>query len=148
MTQKGNFVKNWIALGWGCMAMVAIAGTELKNVPEPLNKSLVSHGIQSAAMDGSVLRVVLNKPVLTELTYFTFIYHGICAEQWRSPQTFAKMGLRRVEVLDAAGAAGFAFDGDSATCADMGQMGKNFRTFIGERTTKCEAGRCASSAKK
>lgn len=136
-------MKNWIALGLGCMAIAAFAGTDLKNVPEPLNRSLTSHGTNSAAMDGGVLRVVLNKPVLTELTYFTFIYHGICAEQWRAPEKFATMGLTRVEVLDASGAAGFAFEGTAATCADMGQMGKSFGTYIGQRTSRCEAGRCA-----
>lgn len=131
----------------GCLAMVAYADTDLKNVPEPLNPSLRSHGTRSAAMDGGVLRVRLDKPVLTELGYFTFIYHGICAEQWRNPEKFARMGLTRVEVLDAAGAAGFAFSGDAATCADMGQMGKNFRTFISQRTTPCEAGRCGTIPK-
>lgn len=140
-------MKKWIALGFVWVATAALAGTTLKNVPEPLNHSLGSHGTKSAAMDGGTLRVVLNKPVLTELTYYTFIYHAICAEQWRAPEPFAKMGLKRVEVLDAAGAAGFAFDGDAATCADMGQMGKNFRTFISQRTAQCAAGRCASAAK-
>lgn len=135
-------MKNWIALGLGCIAMVSFAGTELKNVPEPLNKSLHLHGTKSAAMEGGVLRVLLNKPILTELTYFTFIYHGVCADQWRYPEEFAKMGLQRVEVLDAAGAAGFAFDGNTATCADMGQMGKSFGSYISQRSTKCEAGRC------
>lgn len=140
-------MKKWIAMGLGWMAMAAWAGTELHNVPEPLNHSLRSEGTKSASMEGGVLRVILNKPALSELAFFSFIYHDICAEQWRKPESFAKMGLKRVEVLDAAGVAGFAFDGDTATCADMGQMGKNFRTFIGQRTSKCEAGRCSSIPK-
>jgi hypothetical protein len=140
-------VKNWITWGMGCLAMVAYAGTELKNVPEPLRKSLGSHGTKSATMEGGTLRVVLDKAALTELTYYTFIYHNICADQWRAPEPFAKMGLKRVEVLDAASAAGFAFDGDAATCADMGQMGKNYRTFISQRTTPCTAGRCGAALK-
>lgn len=144
---KGNCVKNWIALGLGCLAMATVTAADIKNVPEPLIKSLRSHGTKSAAMDAGVLRVVLDKPALTELTYYTFIYHSICAEQWRAPEPFAKMGLKRVEVLDATGATGFAFDGNAATCADMGQMGKNFRTFISQRTAKCEAGRCGSVSK-
>ncbi len=127
--------------------MVAYAGTELKKVPEPLGKTLGSHGTKSAAMEGGTLRVVLDKAALTELTYFTFIYHSICAEQWRSPETFAKMGLKRVEVLNAGGTDGFAFDGDAATCAAMGQMGMNYRTFISQRTTPCAAGRCGAVAK-
>ena len=144
---KGNFVKNWITLGMGCLAMVAYAGTELTNVPEPLRQSLGAHGTKSAAMDGGVLRVVLNKPTLSELAFFTFIYHDVCAEQWRKPEPFAKMGLKRVEVLNAAGTDGFAFDGDAATCADMGQMGKNFRAAISQRTTPCAAGRCGAVPK-
>lgn len=52
------------------------------------------------------------------------------------------MGLQRVEVLDASGA-GYAFDGDTQTCAEMGQMGKNFRSFISARTMPCNGGRCA-----
>lgn len=140
-------MKNWIALGLGCLAMATVGAAELKNVPEPLNKALHSHGTKSAAMNEGTLRVVLDKPALTELTYYTFIYHSICAEQWRAPEPFAKMGLKRVEVLDAAGAAGFAFDGDAATCAAMGQMGMNYRTFISQRTTPCAAGRCGAVAK-
>lgn len=145
MSRKENAVKKWIAWGLGCMAVAAFAGAELSKVPAPLNQSLASHSTKSAAMDGGVLRVVLNKPALTELAFFTFIYHDICAQQWRQPESFAKMGLKRVEVLNAAGADGFAFDGDAAVCADMGQMGKNYRTFIGQRTAKCEAGRCGST---
>lgn len=127
-----------------CSAVLAWAGTDFKNVPALLEKSLGMHSVKNAAMEAGVLRVALHKTTLTELTYSTFIYHGICAEQWRSPEKFAKYGITRVEVLDAAGAAGFAFDGDAATCADMGQMGKNFGTFIGQRTSKCAAGQCAA----
>lgn len=136
-------MKNLLATAWAFVAMGAVAGVDLKNIPEALQKPLAMHSVKSASMDGGVLRVALDKPVLTELTYSTFIYHGICAEQWRNPAKFAKAGVTRVEVLDAAGAAGFAFDGDAATCADMGQLGKSFGTFIGQRTSKCEAGRCA-----
>lgn len=132
-----------VALLLGCSFAVAWAGTDFKNVPEPLQKTLGMHGVKNAAMEAGVLRVALHKTALTELTYSTFVYHGICADQWRNPEKFAKFGITRVEVLDAAGADGFAFDGDAATCADMGQMGKKFSSFIGERTSKCTAGVCA-----
>ena len=141
-------MKNWIVLGLGCVATVAFASMELKNIPEPLNQSLRLHGTKSATMEAGLLRVVMRQPTLTELTYYNFIYHGICAEQWRTPEKFAQIGLKRVEVLDAAGVAGFAFDGDATTCADMGQMGKNFRTFVDRYTAKCEAGRCGTASKK
>ncbi len=120
----------------------ALAAAPFAGVPEPLGKSLGMHSVQSATMQGGVLRVQLNKPVLTELTYYTFVYHGICAEQWHSPTAFKQMGLKRVEVLDAAGVQGFAFDGDTSTCAEMGNLGKKFGVFIGERTTRCDAGQC------
>lgn len=132
-----------IACILGSAAAWSLAAAPLPNVPEPLNKSLTSHGVKSAAWDKGVLRVQLDKPAVSELVYSTFIYHGICAEQWRSTAAFNKMGLTRVEVLDAAGTQGYAFDGDAAVCAEMGNLGKKFGVFIGERTSKCEAGRCA-----
>lgn len=141
-------MKNWLVWACACFASVAFAGPVLTNIPEALNHSLRSEGTKSAVMDAGVLRVVLNKPELSELAFFTFIFHDICAEQWRKPELFAKTGLKRVEALDAGGATGFAFEGDAATCAEMGQMGKNFRTFIAQRTTPCEAGRCGPSVKK
>lgn len=141
-------MKNGIAWICGCFASVVFAGPVLTNVSEPLSHSLRSDATKSAVMDAGVLRVILNKPTVSELVFYTFIYHDICAEQWRKPEQFAKAGLKRVEVLDAGGATGFAFDGDAATCAEMGQMGKNFRTFIGQRTTQCEGGRCGQVAKK
>ena len=80
--------------------------------------------------------------LVSELVYSTFVYYNICAVQWNHPEQFAQIALKRVELLDAAGAQGFAFDARGDVCVQMGKMGKNFRTFIAQYTVKCDAGTC------
>lgn len=132
-----------LSMALACATAGASASAPFAGVPEPLGSHLGMHQVKAASWNNGVLRVQLPNPAVSELVYYTFIYHGICAEQWHQPAVFNKMGLVRVEVLDAAGAKGFAFVGDAAVCAEMGNMGKKFGSFIGERTSKCEAGQCA-----
>ena len=129
------------------LALVACATTTLawanpdfKNVPPSMQKSL--HGISAAQFDGGVLRAQMNKPEVTELVYATFVFHSICAPQWRQPQAFAQAGLARVELLNADGSQGFAFDARGDVCARMGQMGQNYRGLITQHTSACTAQSC------
>ena len=135
-------MKKLLALLIGAASTLAIAAPEFKNVPAPLQKSLGHHGLKTAQLDNGVLRLQMDKPEITELVYSTFIYHGICAEQWRSPERFTGVQLNRVVLLNATGAQGFAFDLRGDVCVQMGELGKNFRTFIGQYTVKCDAGTC------
>lgn len=134
--------KSLCAVVLGLVGLTGAMAAPVAGVPEPLGSYLGLHHVKQAAMKDGVLRVQLEKAAVSELTYFTFIYHGICAEQWRKPAAFNAMGLKRVEVLDAAGASGFAFDGDAAVCAEMGNMGKKYGDFIRERTSACQMGKC------
>lgn len=135
-------MKKLLALLIGAASTLAIAAPEFKSVPAPLQKSLSHHGLQTAQLDNGVLRLQMDKPEITELVYSTFIYHGFCAEQWRSPDRFTGVQINRVVLLNATGAQGYAFDVRGNVCAQMGELGKNFRTLIGQYTVKCEAGAC------
>lgn len=118
------------------------AAVVFDNVAPALQKALGHSSLKSAQMQKGVLRVVLTKPELTELAYLTYIYHDICAHQWRQPAEFAQWKLERVEVFNASASQGYAFDARGSVCAEMGQMGKNYRGFIQQRTKACTAGNC------
>lgn len=136
-------MKKLLALLIGAASTLAIAAApEFKNVPAPLQKSLSHHGLKTAQLDNGVLRLQMDKPEVSELVYTTFIYHGICAEQWRSPERFTGVTLNRVELLNTNATQGYAFDVRGDVCVQMGQMGKNYRTFINQYTVKCEGGAC------
>lgn len=121
---------------------LALANTDFKNVPPPLQKALHGNALKSAHMEDGVLRLHTSKPEVSELVYATFVFHNICGEQWMNPQQFVQFGLKRVELLNADGSQGFAFDARGDVCEQMGQLGKNFRSFIGQYTVKCTAGAC------
>ena len=135
-------MKKWLALLIGAASTLAFAGTEFKNVPETLQKSLQGNSLKTAQLDQGVLRLQMDKPVVSELVYSTLIFHNICGVQWHYPEQIAQFALKRVELLDAAGAQGYAFDTRGDVCVQMGQLGKNFRTFIAQHTVKCDAGIC------
>jgi hypothetical protein len=121
---------------------LAVADTDLKNLPAPLQKSLRGNALKSAQLDNGVLRLQMDKPAVSELVYSTFVFHNICAEQWHNPEQFAKLGPDAGGTAQRHGQQGFAFDARGDVCVQMGQLGKNFRTFIGQRTVKCTAGAC------
>lgn len=125
-----------------CTLAQAQANPGFKNVPPLLHKSIQHGGVTAAQFDSGVLRARLNKPEVSELVYDNFVFHHICAKQWYEPQQFANVGLTRVELLNAKGDQGFAFDARGDVCAEMGKLGKNFRTFIGQYTMACAAGGC------
>jgi len=135
-------MKTLLALLIATASTLAAAAPEFKNVPAPLQKSLSHHGLKSAELDQGVLRLRMDKPEISELVYATFVYHGICAEQWRSPERFAGVNLARVELLNTSATQGYAFDASGDVCVQMGQMGKNYRTLINQRSAKCEGGTC------
>jgi len=136
-------MKKLLALLIATASTFAMAAPEFTNVPAPLQKSLSHHGLKTAKLDSGVLRLSMDKPEISELVYYTFVYHGFCAEQWRSPERFTGVSVNRVELFNTDGTQGFAFDARGDVCVQMGQMGKNYRTFIGQYTTRCTAGTCA-----
>ena len=140
--EKGQPMKKLLALLVGAACTLAMADTEFKNVPVPLQKALRGNALKTVQLDNGVLRLQMDKPAVTELVYATFVFHNICAEQWHNPEQFAQLALKRVELLNATGVQGFAFDARGDVCEQMGQLGKNFRTFIGQRTVPCESGTC------
>lgn len=115
---------------------------EYNNVDASLQKALRHTALKAAQMQNGVLRVLIAKPDVSELTYYTYVYHDICANQWRQPDVFAQWKLQRVEVFNASAAQGFAFDARGSACAEMGQMGMNYRTYMQQRTQVCQAGSC------
>lgn len=138
-------MKTLLALLIVSASTLAEAAPEFKNVPAPLQKSLSHHGLKSAELDQGVLRLRMDKPEISELVYATFVYHGICAEQWRSPERFVGVNLARVELLNTNATQGYAFDARGDVCVQMGQMGKNYRTLINQHTARCEGGACPRS---
>lgn len=135
-------MKHLIALLACAASTLALADTEYKNVPSLLHKSIQAGGVRVAQYDGGVLRARLGKNEVSELTYSGFIFHNVCAKEWFEPQQFAQLGLSRVELLNAAGNQGFAFDARGDVCTEMGKLGKNFRSFIAQYTVACTAEGC------
>lgn len=135
-------MKTLLALLLAAAFPLAFASTDFKNVSPPLQKALHGNALKTAQLQDGVLRLITSKPEVSELTYGTFIFHSICREQWVNPLQFAQFGLKRVELLNADGSQGFAFDAQGDVCEKMGQMGKNFREFIAQYTVKCSAGTC------
>jgi len=125
-----------------CATLATAAQPQFTDVPPSLQKVLLGNGLKSAQLGQGVLRLVMDKPQVSELTYASLVYHGICAEQWRHPEEFSRWQLARVELLDAGASQGYAFDARGDTCEQMGRMGKNYRDFIARFTTPCTGGQC------
>ncbi len=136
------FYAPFCALLLAAAPALALAEVQFTNVPDPLQKPLQGNGLKSAQMNQGVLRLQMDKPQISELVYSSFIYHSICAEQWRRPQVFSSLGLAKVELLGTQGE-GYAFDARGDVCEQMGRLGQNYRQLITQHTSTCQAGNCA-----
>ncbi|SDM48044.1 hypothetical protein SAMN05428957_106181 [Oryzisolibacter propanilivorax] len=112
------------------------------DVPPSLQKALQGHGLRSAQLDGGTLRLVSGKPQVSELAFASFVFHGICAHQWRQPAEFARWQLARVQLLDASGQQGYAFDARGDVCQRLGERAQNYHALIQRHTQACAAGAC------
>jgi hypothetical protein len=135
-------MKSLLALLLAAACPLAMANPDYKNIPPSLQKALHGTPLKSAAFETGVLRLTMDKPEVSELVYATFIFHNICREQWVNAQQFSQLGLKRVELLNRDGSQGFAFENRGDVCEQMGQLGKNYRSFIDQYTVKCTAGVC------
>jgi hypothetical protein len=139
---KETAMKKLLPLLLASACTLALAEPAFQNVPEVLQKPLLGNGLTAARMQQGVLQLQMGKPEVTELVYATFVFHSICAPQWRQPQAFAQAGLARVELLNADASQGYAFDARGDVCARMGQMGQNYRGLITQHTSACTAQGC------
>jgi len=130
-----------VLLAGACTA--AVAEPSFDKVPKLLHKPLMGNSLKAAEMrEGGVLRLQMDKPQVSELVYSTFVYHAICAEQWRHPEEFPKMGLQRVELFNADASTGYAFDTRGDVCERMGKMGQSYRSLITQHTAACSDNAC------
>lgn len=135
-------MKSLLPLLLAAAAPLAMANPDYKNVPPPLQKALHGTALKSAHFETGVLRLAMDKPEVSELVYSTFVFHNICRVQWVNAQQFSQFGLKRVELLNRDGSQGFAFENRGDVCEQMGQLGKNYRSFIAQYTVKCTTGSC------
>lgn len=135
-------MKKPLALLLAACAMAAAAEPQFNDVPASMQKVLQGNGLTGARLERGVLHLASGRREVSELTFASFIFHTICAQQWRHPEEFARWQLARVQLLDASGQQGFAFDARGDICQRMGQMGQNYRSVIAERTAACSGGQC------
>lgn len=112
-----------------------------KNVPNELHKAIEIFAVERAELKDGALRVVYQKSLVTEMMYSSFL-QGMCNEWWLRPAALSKLKLSKIEVLNAIGAQGFAYEGGLSTCTELGNLKGDTAAFIAARTVRCEAGVC------
>ena len=125
-----------------CAAAASAAEPRFTDVPASMQKVLQGNSLASAQLQQGQLLLVSSKSQVSELTFASFVFHTICAQQWRHPEEFARWQLTRVQLLEAGGQQGFAFDARGDVCERMGRMGQNYRSVIAKRTVACSGGQC------
>lgn len=125
------------------MERVAVALGLDEGAERLLTRSLKDFAFQRYALQDGTLRVVMAKPMVTKEIYHAVAKIGICTGVWESPADFAKLGIKRVEVLNSIDAQGFAFIGGQAECTAMGTLSRDRAdAYFEAHTVTCEAGVC------
>jgi hypothetical protein len=113
-------------------------------LPPALQKSLKPYSISSAAIERGALRIAMNRPTVTRAMYSSVVLMGACSPLWNDARkAWGSASISRVEVRNAAGAQGFAFQGGRKECVELGQVSggdAEVRKYVDARTWVCVAG--------
>jgi hypothetical protein len=123
-----------------CCAFNAHAG----ELPPALQKSLKPYSISSAEIEHGALRITMNRPTVTRAMYSSVVLMGACSPLWSDARkAWGSVTISSIEVRNAAGAQGFAFQGGRKECDELGQVSggdAEVRKYVDARTWVCVAG--------
>jgi hypothetical protein len=128
------------------MLFVALGGVltvQAAELPVALQKSLKPYSINSAAIDGDVLKVTMNRPTVTRAMYSNVVLMGACAPLWYSSKAWGRTTIKSVEIRNAIGAQGYSFRGGRKECAELGNVSggdAEVRKYVDAHTWVCVAG--------
>lgn len=127
----------------GALALYA-AIAKGSTLPQDLQKSLKPYAIKDASLQTGVLKVVMDRPVVTWTMYYNIVTWAACAPLWESKaKAWGGGDIKRIEVRNGTAAQGFAFVGGRKECAELGSMKGGeaaAKTYIEAKTLVCVAG--------
>ncbi|WP_216857591.1 hypothetical protein [Burkholderia sp. S171] len=112
-------------------------------VPPALQKSLAPYSIKDATIEGGALKITVNRSTVTRAIYSNIVTMGACSPLWGDQKkAWGSASISRVEVRNAIGAQGFAFQGGRKECHELGQASgvEASKQYLAAHTLVCIAG--------
>lgn len=115
-------------------------------VPPAIVKALKPFTIKSAELSSGVLRVVMDRPMVSVDMYRAAGIRGACHSLIGNPKAWGKAKIERIEVLNDIAAQGYALEDAAQICtaiADGKLTADQEEKRIADTTVGCIAGNCS-----
>ncbi|MFM0181748.1 hypothetical protein PQR52_24995 [Paraburkholderia aspalathi] len=139
MTQLARAAWPWIAAALYCGVLNANAA----ELPASLQKSLAPYSISEVLIEGGVLKVTMKRSTVTRTMFYSIVSRGACSPLWDNGKAWGAAKINRIEVRNAIGAQGFAFQGGRKECHELGNISEGdsaSKQYVDARTWVCVAG--------
>lgn len=125
-------------------ALIFVTGSALAvEVPSELQRNLKAYATKSIELKGDVLRVTMDKPVVTHEMYRMIVVGGVCGSLWTGKGGWGTTKIERAEVLNNLGAQGFAMTDLKSACDAIGTAkGDEYKPLVQRNTVTCVVGEC------
>lgn len=111
-------------------------------LPPMLKSSLSGFALTASSLDGGVLRLVVDRPVVNQELYRTVVRQGVCMPLWSDARKgWSDSKIDRLEVVNRTQVQGFALVDARPSCVALGKLSSNAEDqFFAARTWVCLAG--------
>jgi hypothetical protein len=113
-------------------------------VPPNLQKWLKPYAIKETTIEGGALKITMNRPIVTREIFYSVVLRGVCMPlQFDEKKGWGAAQISRVEVRNAIGAQGFAFQGGRKECHELSQVSGDrepSQKYVDAHTWVCVAG--------
>lgn len=93
------------------------------NIPEKLAKNMELIKPKSMSLSDGVLRIVLDKPIVTQEVYKSVLSYGACYSLWKDEKNgWGKSKIQRIEVMNRSEGSGFALIDARKSCEKLGNL--------------------------
>jgi hypothetical protein len=112
-------------------------------VPSELRRNLKPYATKSIDLKNEVLRVTMDRPMVTPEIYRTIVVGAVCGSLWTGKGGWGAAKIERAEVLNNIGAQGFAMTDLKRTCDAIGTAkGDEYKPLLERNTVTCVVGEC------
>jgi len=129
---------------FACIVALGIASpARADSVPPTILKYTKSFQTHSIALSAGTLRVVMKRPMVSDLMYRSVAVNGICQALIGEPNGWGSAKVDRIEVLNDIAAQGYALLDARATCQRIGSLTDvEVKKLVTAQTVNCVSGSC------
>lgn len=113
------------------------------SIPPSVQKWIKPFQTQSVELSSGVLRVVMNREMVSDSMYHSVAVDGVCTALFGEAKGWGNARIDRIEVMNRISAQGYALLDAKNTCQRVGDLNAvEAKKLVAAQTVRCVSGHC------